>query len=382
MKKKIMISGFISLVFMGYLALNLNLSDKQHEKNKPEVKKQYAVMVYDDAAESYIEKGSIPIGNYKIDEEKTYCENGGTVKEYDSENGTVKISSKGQDTCFLYFENAYTPPSVVNLSTIISKNSISTSITNASTFSNESLIYKVFYNNNSSDILLNEATINNKTNNFANNYTFSSASASNFHKAEYYDTYGNLLASMQYEIWVYDLYSKTYVKQNVVPTGLYSLNTAQTFCENGGTVQNYNSTVGSVSITNTGYEKCYIYFASTYVPPSNVTINYASGGDSESLVKIYSVPNANELSIEKVIYKIYYQDASFGVPVGDQIYLTQVELNNKHENYTYTHTFSSSLRCNFFIIELYDIYGNLLGEIGPKTLPNYFNAYIGRSCEK
>jgi len=102
-KKLIIILIMLSLI----LFVGINAKFLTNEKEELTYKKRYAIMVYN--GETYVEQGSIPKGDYELDNENTYCENGGLVKDYDSENGTVKISSKGQDVCYIYFNKNAAP---------------------------------------------------------------------------------------------------------------------------------------------------------------------------------------------------------------------------------------------------------------------------------
>lgn len=47
---------------------------------------------------------TIPVGNYKINKNKTHCENGGIISEYNNENGTLTYNFIGEDECVVYFE--------------------------------------------------------------------------------------------------------------------------------------------------------------------------------------------------------------------------------------------------------------------------------------
>lgn len=63
-----------------------------------------AIMVKEDGSETYSSSNSIPIGDYVLNEEKTFCENGGKVKSYNNETGQIGFSFLGSDKCSLYFD--------------------------------------------------------------------------------------------------------------------------------------------------------------------------------------------------------------------------------------------------------------------------------------
>ena len=62
------------------------------------------------------------------------------------------------------------------------------------------------------------------------------------------------------EIYVKGNGQSTYTAQSSIPTGQYILNTSKTFCENGGTVSNYDNNAGTVLFTTLGSDVCSLYF--------------------------------------------------------------------------------------------------------------------------
>ena len=105
MKKKILLLAFILL---GTLSLVLTYKIKQNNlsKNNPYKNKKLSIMIKEDGATDYTKSSSkyIPQGNYVLNEEKTHCDNNGTVTNYDSQTGTVSFSFIGTDKCYLYFD--------------------------------------------------------------------------------------------------------------------------------------------------------------------------------------------------------------------------------------------------------------------------------------
>ena len=63
-----------------------------------------AIMIKEDGSETYSSSNSIPIGDYVLNKEKTFCENGGKVKSYNNETGQIGFSFLGSDKCSLYFD--------------------------------------------------------------------------------------------------------------------------------------------------------------------------------------------------------------------------------------------------------------------------------------
>jgi len=100
----------ILIIILGFIIIILGLSffrknDEVVNKNFINDKKSnMAFLVCDLAGENCIENNSVPIGSYSIDENKTYCEGGGKVSNYDSALGTIKYIIKGNDECKIYFK--------------------------------------------------------------------------------------------------------------------------------------------------------------------------------------------------------------------------------------------------------------------------------------
>lgn len=65
-----------------------------------------SIMIKEDGEEEYKQSvlNSIPVGNYVLNEEMTYCKNNGKVSNYDNTTGTVSFSFIGTDECHLYFD--------------------------------------------------------------------------------------------------------------------------------------------------------------------------------------------------------------------------------------------------------------------------------------
>ena len=109
MKKRIilLISGIaICLGILLYLQLkNKNNLQETNIKNK---NGSLAIMIKENGASDYTKSSSdnIPICKYKLNEEKTNCENGGKISDYNSETGKIKMSLLGADKCYLYFDYA------------------------------------------------------------------------------------------------------------------------------------------------------------------------------------------------------------------------------------------------------------------------------------
>ena len=107
MKKRfiLLITGII--ICLGIL-FYFQVSNKNtlKESNVETKNNSMAIMIKEDGATEYIKSSSneIPIGDYVLNEEKTTCENGGKISDYNSATGKIKISLLGADKCYLYFD--------------------------------------------------------------------------------------------------------------------------------------------------------------------------------------------------------------------------------------------------------------------------------------
>ena len=95
--------GFINSIIITILLLFLSMPKKEQVKFVP-APKGFAVMIFDENAGDYIESDNLPIGGYKLNNEKSYCTNGGTIESYDDKNGKVNYSVDGTDECVIYLD--------------------------------------------------------------------------------------------------------------------------------------------------------------------------------------------------------------------------------------------------------------------------------------
>ena len=111
MKKIKIILLFIVLSVIGISLIYKNKDSKMSAKNN------LAIMVKNESGE-YVSSNSIPTGDYVLNEDKTFCENGGKVKSYDSSTGQIGFSFLGSDRCSLYFDIVLDEenPTITNLS--------------------------------------------------------------------------------------------------------------------------------------------------------------------------------------------------------------------------------------------------------------------------
>ena len=107
MKKRIIllvcgIVGCLGILFSFQLKNKNNLQEN-NIKNK---NGSLAIMIKENGATDYTKSSSntIPVGDYILNEEKTSCENGGKISDYNSATGKIKISLLGADKCYLYFD--------------------------------------------------------------------------------------------------------------------------------------------------------------------------------------------------------------------------------------------------------------------------------------
>ena len=98
--------NFILFVFVliSILLINGIYYYGKPKKTKVNKKSNWAIMIKEDGSETYSSSNSIPIGDYVLNEEKTFCENGGKVKSYNNETGQIGFSFLGSDRCSLYFD--------------------------------------------------------------------------------------------------------------------------------------------------------------------------------------------------------------------------------------------------------------------------------------
>ena len=105
--KKIMlliVGTVICLEILFYFQIdNKNILKESNVETK---NRSIAIMIKEDGETNYILSSSnkILVGKYKLNEEKTICENGGKISDYNSKTGKIKMSLLGADKCYLYFD--------------------------------------------------------------------------------------------------------------------------------------------------------------------------------------------------------------------------------------------------------------------------------------
>ena len=103
MKKKNKTILFV-LIVIGVITLCLTYKNKNEvAKTKRKGHSNLAIIIKD-ANGKETNSNDIPKGNYKINEEKTHCENNGKVLNYDNTSGKISFSFIGSDRCYLYFD--------------------------------------------------------------------------------------------------------------------------------------------------------------------------------------------------------------------------------------------------------------------------------------
>jgi len=103
-KKIIITSCMLFIAFAFSLVIFNSYYDKNVSKLDSSSKLPDGISVFVDNGDGYKKSSNIPVGNYVLDEEKTYCEGGGKVSNYDSAVGTIKYTVSGQDECGIYFK--------------------------------------------------------------------------------------------------------------------------------------------------------------------------------------------------------------------------------------------------------------------------------------
>ena len=61
-------------------------------------------------------------------------------------------------------------------------------------------------------------------------------------------------------IMVYDEERNTYLKQSDIPVGKYNINEEKSSCVNGGSIFDYNASLGTIKYNFSTADKCYLYF--------------------------------------------------------------------------------------------------------------------------
>ncbi len=103
MNKKIKLGLFVFII-IGVVILNFTYKNKNEETKTKKRKQNNLAIIIKDANGVETNSNTIPIGNYKINEEKTHCENNGKVISYDNTTGKIGFSFIGSDRCYLYFD--------------------------------------------------------------------------------------------------------------------------------------------------------------------------------------------------------------------------------------------------------------------------------------
>ena len=103
MKKKIKVGLFVFIV-IGVVILNITYKNKNEVTKTKRKKQNNLAIIIKDANGVETNSNDIPIGNYKINEEKTHCENNGKILSYDNTTGKISFSFIGSDRCYLYFD--------------------------------------------------------------------------------------------------------------------------------------------------------------------------------------------------------------------------------------------------------------------------------------
>ena len=107
MKKEFYVRTFLVSVFG--IVLIIFFSNSNEVKNTNYHFNQdsaLAIMVYDQTSASYLKQENIPVGNYALDTEKSYCVNGSVIDSYDSSLGQLKYTFAVVDECYVYFNLA------------------------------------------------------------------------------------------------------------------------------------------------------------------------------------------------------------------------------------------------------------------------------------
>lgn len=130
MKKRIILLVCGVMIFTAiFLYLEQIKRFKIKENNFNTESQSLAIMVKLDGATSYTKSTSIPVGDYNLNSEKTTCENGGVISDYNNSTGKIKMSLVGADKCYLYFDAILDeePPVISNI--VVTENKVTATIT-------------------------------------------------------------------------------------------------------------------------------------------------------------------------------------------------------------------------------------------------------------
>ncbi|MDD5865624.1 MAG: hypothetical protein PUD07_03990 [bacterium] len=111
--KKIIILSSLILFLLVVISIIYSFKGNALKTNESSLNKKLAIYVKGDGATKYTAQSSIPTGYYILNTSKTFCENGGTVSNYDNNAGTVLFTTLGSDACSLYFD--YETPADVTI---------------------------------------------------------------------------------------------------------------------------------------------------------------------------------------------------------------------------------------------------------------------------
>ncbi|MGN1379733.1 MAG: hypothetical protein ACI4XR_05035 [Bacilli bacterium] len=115
--KKIIILSSLILVLLLVIRIIYSFKSNTLKTNKSNLNKHLAIYVKGDGQSTYTAQSSIPTGYYILNTSKTFCENGGTVSNYDSTAGTVLFTTLGSDVCSLYFDYETPADVIINVAT-------------------------------------------------------------------------------------------------------------------------------------------------------------------------------------------------------------------------------------------------------------------------
>ena len=103
MKKK-MKTILFAFIVIGVVVLNITYKNKNEVTKTKRKSQSNLAIIIKDANGVETNSNDIPVGNYKINEEKTHCENNGKILSYDNTTGKISFSFIGSDRCYLYFD--------------------------------------------------------------------------------------------------------------------------------------------------------------------------------------------------------------------------------------------------------------------------------------
>lgn len=312
-----------------------------------------AIMVKENGTTKYTKynSDSVPKGDYELNEEKSYCENNGSVLKYDNEIGTISFNFIGSSRCYLYFDYSDPITKLQAVSTILNNNGGSYNIKNNKSSTMKTLADDLgtsyyFYDWTANNYVKfgkysQNAYLHSKYNDFSETYIDDSCTNCSYTK--------KLGTSGSNMLW-----------QIIRINGDGSIRLVYAGTDN----DNDNKSIGKTTFNKTGYCELYSNDCMSYMPSSTdsqVTYNATNSYIKEYIDKWY------ELYLNISPYKSYVVDAIY---CNDRLASSGKKSKPVIDSSMTTHKFYDRLQDNIYTLECGNIYNSL-------TVNEYINNYQG-----